>query len=313
MIYERYVSNEQKGLAKCGAVTWKECSMYLEADGAREATNVHLGVAQPAPRVTVETPAPFKARPLARVPQIMEEPFRSVCHIHVRTTKNGNSLGTGVLITRYHVLTCAHVLYPYQNPQPIEVTVLPGQSGPDDPRQRIRANGWAVSPGWFWNNCMTMDEDLAIIRLARPAGPDFWPIVPFDPSLLSGAAAYFAGYPGSREDLRATRMYRSQGYILGQIRIDSCTAPTQERDGTANGRPSTAIDDITKLIAHNLDSQPSMSGGPMWIFQKGRRVFVALHAGDVDEGRLKKAILLNTAVRRRIAEWIGRRLPPLRR
>jgi len=157
---------------------------------------------------------------------------------------------------------------------------------------------------------MTADEDFGIIRLARPSGTGFWPIDSLEPSFLRGAAVYLAGYPSRREDIRATWMYRSQGHIVGRLRIDSCTEPTSQRPGTANGRQFPDISDTTRLLAHGLDTRPSMSGGPMWRFQGGRRVLVALHAGDVDEGRLKKAILLNTAVRRRIEEWM-RRLPPL--
>jgi V8-like Glu-specific endopeptidase len=287
--------------------------MYLQAGGARETADIHLGRAQPAPRVTVETPARFRARPLSRLVHPTSEPFRYICRIHVRTTEGGNSFGSGVLISRYHVLTCAHVLYPRQNPHPIEVTVLPGQNGPDDRRPRIRANGWAVSPGWRWNNCMTAGEDLGIIRLARSAGPDFWPIDSFEPSLLRRVGAYLAGYPSLREDLTASRMYRSQGHILGRLRIDSCTEPTSQRPGTANGRHFPDIRDTTSLLVHGLDTRPSMSGGPMWIFQDGRRVLVALHAGDVAGGALKKAILLNPAVRRRIGDWMRRALPPLQR
>jgi V8-like Glu-specific endopeptidase len=287
--------------------------MYLQIAGARETADVHLGRDEPAPRVTVETPARFTARLLSRVVWTTQEPFRYICRIHVRTTEGGNSFGSGVLISRYHVLTCAHVLYPRENPHPIEVTVLPGQNGPNDQRPRIRANGWAVSPGWRWNNCMTAGEDFGIIRLARPSDTGFWPIESLEPSRLRGAGVYLAGYPSRREDIKATWMYRSQGHIIGRLRIDSCTEPTSQRPGTANGRHFPDISDTTRLLAHSLDTGPSMSGGPMWIFQAGRRVLVALHAGDIAGGRLKKAILLNPAVRRRIGYWMSRALPPLPR
>src|SRR5262249_55373606 len=158
-------------------------------------------------------------------------PFRCVCRIHVRTTNGGNSFGTGVLINRYHVLTCAHVLYPREDPRPKEVTVLPGQNGPDDKRPRIRADGWAVSPAWGWNDCRTADEDLGIIRLGRPSDVGFWPVVPFEPSSLTGAAAHLAGYPARREDMRAHWMYRSRGRIIGRIQINFCSEPTPQNKG----------------------------------------------------------------------------------
>ena len=66
-----------------------------------------------------------------------------------------------------------------------------------------------------------------------------------------------------------------------------------------------------KLLAHGLDIGPSMSGGPMWTFREGKRALFALHAGDIDDGARKKAILLNTTVRKRIAAWMRRGAAPL--
>jgi hypothetical protein len=143
---------------------------------------VHLGRDEPAPRAGGETPGAITPLALTRVLDTTSEPFRWICRIHVRTLNGGNSFGTGVLIGRCHVLTCAHVLYPRGNPNPLEVTVLPGLRGPNDSRPRLRANGWAVSPGWRWNDCWMADEDLGIIRLARPTDVGFWPIAPLEPS-----------------------------------------------------------------------------------------------------------------------------------
>jgi len=273
---------------------------------------VYLGRGEPAPRSTGETPGLITPLALTRVLDTASLPFRCICRIHVRTTKGGNSIGTGVLISRYHVLTCAHVLYPREDPHAMrEVTVLPGQNGPDDKRPRIRADGWAVSPRWRWNDCQTADEDLGIIRLVRSSDVGFWPVAPFEPSILTGAAAHLAGYPARRADKQAHWMYRSRGRIIGRIQIDSCSEPTARRRGTLNGMLFPDISDATKLIAHGLDTGPSMSGGPMWTFREGKRVLFALHAGDIDDGARKKAILLNSTVRKRIAEWMTRGLPPL--
>jgi len=271
---------------------------------------IHLGRVEPAPRRTDETPS-IPVPPFTRVLNTTWQPFRYICSIHVRTMNGKNSLGTGVLISRHHVLTCAHVLYPYRDPHPKEVTVLPGQNGPDDKRPRIRANGWVVSPGWRWNDCHTADEDFGIIRLARPTDAGFWPIAPFEPSILVGADAHLAGYPSFSETDQAFWMYRSRGDITGRIQITRCSAPAPPRKGTADGMTFTNISDATKLVVHKLITAPSMSGGPMWIYREGKAALVALHAGDIEEGKQKKAVLLNTTVRNRIAEWMRRTLPPL--
>jgi V8-like Glu-specific endopeptidase len=279
---------------------------------------LHLGRAEPAPHAIGETPRPITPVALTRVLDTVPEPFRWICHIHVRTVSGGNSVGTGVLIGRYHVLTCAHVLYPRaharEHPETLEVTVLPGQRCPDDSRPRLRANGWAVSPGWRWNHCRAAGEDLGIIRLARPTDVGFWPIAPFEPSTLTGVAVHLAGYPSRPEDVQAHCMYRSRGRVIGRFQLTSCTEPTPQRKGDFTGTPFGAINDTTKLIFSDLDTLPSMSGGPMWTIRDGRRVLFALHLRDIDHGQQKRRIglLLNSAVRQRIAGWMTRVLPPLR-
>ncbi len=272
---------------------------------------VYLGRAEPVPRSSGETPGPVIPLALRRVLDTSSEPLRCICRIHVRTTKDGNSFGTGLLISPHHVLTCAHVLLPRTNPNPREVTVLPGQNGPDDKRPPIRADGWAVSPGWRWNDCRTDDQDLAMIRLARPVD-SFWPVAPFETSIFSyPVTAHLAGYPALPADPKANWMYESRGRIIGRLQINSCTNPTPQTKGILNRTLFRDISDSTKLIAHALDTRPSMSGGPMWLFWEGKRVLFALHAGDIDNGARKKAVLLNTAVRQRIADWMSRTLPPL--
>jgi hypothetical protein len=275
---------------------------------------IHLGRAEPAPRRVEETPGPVRPLALTQVLDTTSTPFRSICRIQARTAKGGDSVGSGVLISRYHVLTCAHVLFPSNDPDPREVTVLPGQNGPGDKRPRISSNGWAVSPGWRWQDCQTADQDLAIIRLARPSDADFWPVAPFDPSFLAsltGAAAYLAGYPSFREKDPAYWMYRSRGRVIGRIQINCCCEPTPHKKGNLNRTLWPDITDTTKLIVSEIDSRPSMSGGPIWTYRDGKPVLFALHAGDIDDGARKKAVLLGGAARNLIAYWTTRGLPPL--
>jgi V8-like Glu-specific endopeptidase len=273
---------------------------------------VYLGRAEPAPSASGETLGPVTPLALTRVLDTASQPFRCICRIHVHTAQGGHSIGTGVLISRYHVLTCAHVLYPREDPHPKEVTVLPGQNGPEDKRPHIRADGWAVSPGWRLNDCQTMDEDLGIIRLAHPSNVNSWPVAPFEPSILTGATAHIAGYPVRREDKRAHWMYWSRGRIIGRLQIEGCRELPRQRRVILTRKLFPDIGDTTKLIAHGLDTAPSMSGAPMWTFREGKRLLFALHAGDIDEGARKKAVLLNAAVRKRIAEWMTL-LPALKR
>lgn len=103
-------------------------------------------------------------------------------------------------------------------------------------------------------------------------------------------------------------MYFSRGSITSGVTITSCTGTLANGQLNANPGPITAT---TNLIAHNLDTAPAQSGSPMWIVQAGGRFLVALHSGRIGNNRFGKAVLLNETVRRRIADWMTKALPPL--
>lgn len=251
-------------------------------------------------------PAPFVPVPplkLLRVADALKAPYRCVCRIVVRAyDKPGESLGTGVLISPFHVLTCAHVIAPPESPHTGEIDVYPAQNGPDKNHSRFRANGWVKSSAWQSNNCFTAGEDFGVIRLSTSTRQGFMALRPFDPNKLLGIAANLAGYPANREE-RARHMYESRGGIVGALQIERCEA----------GEPYVQLVRpvaTTRLLAHDLDTFKSQSGGPMWIDEPGRETLVALHAGPI-RGDTKKAIFLNEAVQRQIQYWMTNTLPPL--
>lgn len=286
--------------------------MYIRLGQPTHTPAPPTGVVIPAPPPPTPAPAQPGAAPLAlpamrltRVQDTRLDPFNTICRIVARSyDKRGESIGTGVLLTPYHVLTCAHVIFPPQAPKTKEIIVFPGQNGADS-ACHVRANAWAINPGWQMQDCQTQGQDVGIIRLSCPMSPGIFPLRPFNPAQLMGATVSLAGYPYHRErEPKAQHMYLSRGTIGGDIRIQSCT------QSTATGPPPGAISDATSLIAHNLDTAPSQSGGPMWIVQPGGRFLVAIHAGRINNNQIGKAILLNTAVRRRVADWI-KQFPPL--
>ncbi len=242
-------------------------------------------------------------------------PFSAVCRIEVRTPK-GTSVGSGVLIGRHHVLTCAHILFDRADPNPEKITVLPNHDGKDEKRQPILAAGFAVKPGWTWRECRTDDDDLAIIRLSRKADADFWPVQNFNPAVIAGRAITLAGYPAFSTTDKAYLMYRSEGSGLGGFGIrccydawpKKCDPPAYRSKDQVIRTAFGAISDATKLIGHTLDTRVCMSGGPMWIYDNKKPVLVALHAGNIDNGKHKKAVLLNSSVRALINNWLTRPL-----
>jgi V8-like Glu-specific endopeptidase len=245
------------------------------------------------------------AQALTRVRDSKGAPFRSICRLLVNSYANTTeTVGTGFLIGRHHVLTCAHNIYPPDNPKTGKITVFPGQNGPDEYWPSIKANGWAVSPEWRREDCRTFGHDLGIIRLSQPVDTGFLALTTFDPATLLGATAHLAGYPGDRR--RGARiMHRSGGQITGTVHVRRCTL-----DHT-DGAILRTVQQTTALVAHDLDTQPAVSGAPLWIEREGQVVVVAVHTGAVDGGP-KTAVFLSDAVRARIAQWMTRALRPLR-
>ena len=262
-----------------------------------------LGRAEPIPPTTTETPGPVSPMALERVHDPKTKEFGAICRVYTQL-KGAHSIGSGVLITPRHVLTCAHVIFPPENPNDTRsITVFVAQNGPADGKHGIKADGWAVKHGWDSRCCRSYDEDYGIIRLSKPVTTGFWPMTPFDPRrLVVGKAAYLAGYPWRSADHEAQLMYRSRGPIIGALQIDSCMGTQLTRTLLET------IDDNTRLVAHRLDTAKSMSGGPMWSFIDNNRILWGLHAGDFDGGARKKTVLLNKHVRAQIARWVSRGL-----
>lgn len=253
-----------------------------------------------------QTVAPAVAQSLTRVRDTKLAPFRGICRLVIGSYANKTEVvGTGILISRFHVLTCAHNIYPPKSPKTGRITVFPGQNGPDEYVPSIKANGWAISPGWRANDCHTFGEDVGIVRLGHPVETGFLALRPFDPATLVGATAHMAGYPGDRRP-GARFMFQSQGPIEGAIQVRSCTLDTTDGVILPN------IQEMTSLIAHRLDTAPAQSGSPMWIVHEGRLVLVAIHTG-ANAGGHKQAVLLNEGVRRRVDAWMTRTLPALQR
>lgn len=258
--------------------------------------------------------APPPARPnvMVRVANALVPPFRCICRIVACSyDKPGFSVGTGFLVGPYHVLTCAHCIYPLEAPRTKTIDVYPAQNGPFESVTRFRANGWAIRPAWRSNDCRTAGEDYGIIRLADPAPHGFFPLRPFDPTILASRIVHLAGYPGDREP-RASHMYRSEGRVTGAVVIQSCGVDARRRP-TMAGRMIPLTPSSRGLFAHDLAASHAVSGGPMWIEENGARTLIGIHARAIDEERRRAGVLLDDVVRAQVAQWMNREMPPLRR
>jgi V8-like Glu-specific endopeptidase len=265
-----------------------------------------------APMPARAPPPAVPASPMVRVANALVAPFRCICRVVACAyDRPGFSVGTGFLVGPYHVLTCAHCIYPLEAPRTKTIDVYPAQNGPFESAVRFRANGWAVRAEWRLNDCRTAAEDYGIIRLADPAPHGYFPLRPFDPTILRGRTVQLAGYPGERERY-AQHMYRSEGRAIGTITIEDCRV-----DARGKERLVRRIEQFTPssrgLFAHELAGSRAVSGGPMWIEENGARTLIGIHARSIDDDQRRAGVLLDEVVRAQVAQWMNRELPPLRR
>jgi V8-like Glu-specific endopeptidase len=255
-----------------------------------------------APQASIQCPP---ADPMRAVADITKIPYRWVCRIRVQAQK-GHSYASGILVSPWHVLTAAHAIHFRQEPDSWRTIEVGPGFGPGS-QATFQSNGWAVDPHWNPRDCRADGSDLAIIRLAKPVGQNigFRNIVRFAPADIAGKPCVLVGYPSRPDDIDATRIYQSNGRITGAIVISQCT-PT-----TATGRLLLAIAPDTLLIAHDADSEHSMSGGPLFVLEHGAPKLVAIHTGTVGNGCIKKAVLLSERIQAQIRTWINQSLHPL--
>ena len=242
-------------------------------------------------------------------------PFRWVCRIEAITqtqTETGHSFGTGVLISPWHALTCAHVIYPLQARElyrTVRVVVSPGYSATSKPA--FEANGWAVSERWNPRECVTsIYFDYGIIRLAKPVGSTTghwrnWLPLSQAPS-LPGMSCKLVGYP-------TTQMFQSDGHLGPSVKITLCRPEERSPSGVIvrsyTEGVTAPVNPYSILITHDADSTESMSGGPVWVDNGASPRLVAIHAGPM-AGR-KRAVLLSQAVQYDIHQWMNGSLRPL--
>lgn len=278
-------------------------------------------------------------RPVTDTTQV---PFRWVCQVTAYTERSGQkgrSVGTGILISPWHVLTCAHVIYPPQQPYgTVRVVVIPGYN----PGSRIvtwarqpafEANGWAVDPRWNPRECRTSTYfDWGIIRLPKPVGSAYggghakgggyvsvdnwrnWLPLSLAPS-LPGMPCKLAGYSARPNNPEATHMVQSDGRLGPSVDITTCrpevTSPSGGIVRSHTAGVTVPVSQYSILITHDADSTATMSGGPVWIENGGSPKLVAIHTGPI-VGAGKRAVLLSQAVQyqiQRLMEGSLRKLP----
>jgi Trypsin len=237
-------------------------------------------------------------------------PYRCICRIETRSfDKPCYSVGTGFLISPFHVLTCAHNIYPPKTPKTKSITVFPAQDG-QATSGGIASNGWAISDTWRAGNCDTLGEDFGIIRLSRPVLGAFLRLRQFDPSQLMGTNARLAGYPATVADPKAQVMFESTGQINGALQNIVCGLDASGKE-TLSGRIMPMIIQTTPIFAHGIGSNHGVSGGPIWINDGDALTVVGIHDRNIDDGKRGAGILLNDHILQSVSNWLRSALPAL--
>ncbi len=183
-------------------------------------------------------------------------PWRTIGRITGRFEEGGKVTvvgGTGVLLGRKTVLTCAHVLVD-SGQWAQEVHFAPGKDGSSEPYGKVRAIKKRVMKQYFDNENADYDVGMLILEEAVGHQTDYMWMTSKSTSYFNDAGVNVAGYPS---DLGGTKQYHAFGSTAGM------------QGG---------------LIRHHADTYAGQSGSPMWIYDKsaGERWVVAIHVRGGD-------------------------------
>jgi V8-like Glu-specific endopeptidase len=212
-------------------------------------------------------------------------PYRWICTIiptfrHPNTGKAiemNDQPGSGVLIGPRHVLTAAHVLFPYNGPlahqSPIRVKVTPGHNNRSKPYGQYESTVYYVRSEWRSGGRNTHNPryDFAVIKLpsaieqkevkhwgATGTNTERFPI---SKAWLKGKVVNVCGYP--RDKTRYTQWIAHD--------------PLDNPEPTANGRA------IANLFTYKADTCLGQSGAPVWWWDgESKRYLVGIHTNYCD-------------------------------
>ncbi|MEM1346717.1 MAG: trypsin-like serine protease, partial [Pseudomonadota bacterium] len=221
-----------------------------------------------------------------RVTGVEGHPWDSIGKITV-SAPGGTFVGTGAMVSPFHILTAAHVL---ENPgfggdgRALSAQIALGKSGNEEPYGRAEMVSYRVLPGW--SDGYDLGQDMALITLDRSVGNttgwfDF--DVRTDVDFYDGVPVSLAGYP---VDLSQGRdLYLATGAIA---------QGTEERF----------------YYGERLDTAGGMSGAPIWQnLGAGNRKLIGVHSTGVADpdapGALNGGTRLTEEKRILIEEWIG--------
>jgi V8-like Glu-specific endopeptidase len=218
-------------------------------------------------------------------------PYTAVVKVQSTFPDRQGGIGSGVLIGRFHVLTCAHNVYSFEHGgYAARVVVTPMARDDHRPfgsalatRKRIYRQ-WPEADRRHPGKTGDDSFDIALLTLDRPLGDQAgW--MPFghapDARLGRGRRVVLAGYPGQKYGAR--RMYVTTGPLVGL---------------SESGRT------FTYQSGAGITVIPGMSGGPVWAVDGGgQRVVIGVHVGGGNVGYAGRATRITERFFNDIQRW----------
>lgn len=220
-----------------------------------------------------------------RITSITRIPFQWICTIipTFRHPTTGNPIemttqpGSGFLIGPRHILTAAHILFPFDGPlvhqSPIRVKVTPGHNDNSKPYGNYESTTYQVRSEWRsgGRNTHNPSYDFAVITLPSTIdrkGLKYWGAsgtnterYPISKAWLKGKVVNVCGYP------RDKRLYTQW------IAYDT----VDDLEPKRGGRP------VANLFTYQADTCLGQSGSPVWWWDGGsKRYLIGIHTGFCD-------------------------------
>lgn len=256
----------------------------------------------------------------------LDRPFRWVCLVNPTYETAEVGFGSGLLISPSHVLTAAHVLLDEVDDgkgnrrlvEAARVRVCPGSDGRSR-ADRLDGNepfGAWMGPRRHTPSCYKSFRscDYALIELEKPIGDRDFELKLRGSGLKSVKKTVKLGYWGDSPgfEIRAVTQKALHGVKLFSAAYPQMFGKVQMRafgsgihDDLKERIRILSPDDYGNLLAHDADSTPGQSGGPLWrhVEQGGASVCQLVGVLIQRDRGINYAVALTEEVLTQIANW----------